>query len=407
MWIKTRFQGVRYRESQDRRIRVKGHYRPDRCFYIYYKVSGQSINEKIGWESEGLSGEQARDIRGTITSNIRKAEGYRSLKEKREIDQASRDSKAQEKLRKKKENVPFSVLAENYIDLLKRDRKSWKPDASRYRNHISPELADTPIKDIDRFVVTRLRAGLQKKGLAPKSIFLVLTLIRAMFNKAPLWGLHTAENPVSEASRLDDKFLEVPDNNRTRYLTNEEARTLLESLATKSTDVHDMAFLSLYTGMRAGEILKLQWRDIDFKSSLIRIRNPKNDETRSAFITPAIKEILLNREAGENQEYLFVSKNGSQVAEVSNTFERAIIELGFNDGVEDRLDKVVFHSLRHTFGSWLAQNGEPLQVISDLLGHKDLKMTRRYAKLSPDQKRDAVLKLAMVSQSYCWYRKSF
>ena len=378
MWIKTRFQGVRYRESQDRRIRVKGHYRPDRCFYIYYKVSGQSINERIGWESEGLSGEQARDIRGTITSNIRK----------------------------KKENVPFSVLAENYIDLLKRDRKSWKPDASRYRNHISPELADTPIKDIDRFVVTRLRAGLQKKGLAPKSIFLVLTLIRAMFNKAPLWGLHTAENPVSEASRLDDKFLEVPDNNRTRYLTNEEARTLLESLATKSTDVHDMAFLSLYTGMRAGEILKLQWRDIDFKSSLIRIRNPKNDETRSAFITPAIKEILLNREAGENQEYLFVSKNGNQVAEVSNTFERAIIELGFNDGVEDRLDKVVFHSLRHTFGSWLTQNGEPLQVISDLLGHKDLKMTRRYAKLSPGQKRDAVLKL-MVSQSYCWYRKSF
>ena len=378
MWIKTRFQGVRYRESQDRRIRVKGHYRPDRCFYIYYKVSGQSINEKIGWESEGLSGEQARDIRGTITSNIRK----------------------------KKENVPFSVLAENYIDLLKRDRKSWKPDASRYRNHISPELADTPINDIDRFVVTRLRAGLQKKGLAPKSIFLVLTLIRAMFNKAPLWGLHTAENPVSEASRLDDKFLEVPDNNRTRYLTNEEARTLLESLATKSTDVHDMAFLSLYTGMRAGEILKLQWRDIDFKSSLIRIRNPKNDETRSAFITPEIKEILLNREAGENQEYLFVSKNGNQVAEVSNTFERTIAELGFNDGVEERLDKVVFHSLRHTFGSWLAQNGEPLQVISDLLGHKDLKMTRRYAKLSPGQKRDAVLKL-MVSQSYCWYRKSF
>ena len=378
MWIKTRFQGVRYRESQDRRIRVKGHYRPDRCFYIYYKVSGQSINEKIGWESEGLSGEQARDIRGTITSNIRK----------------------------KKENVPFSVLAENYIDLLKRDRKSWKPDASRYRNHISPELADTPIKDIDRFVVTRLRAGLQKKGLAPKSIFLVLTLIRAMFNKAPLWGLHTAENPVSEASRLDDKFLEVPDNNRTRYLTNEEARTLLESLATKSTDVHDMAFLSLYTGMRAGEILKLQWRDIDFKSSLIRIRNPKNDETRSAFITPEIKEILLNREAAENQEYLFVSKNGNQVAEVSNTFERTIAELGFNDGVEERLDKVVFHSLRHTFGSWLAQNGEPLQVISDLLGHKDLKMTRRYAKLSLGQKRDAVLKL-MVSQSYCWYRKSF
>lgn len=393
MWIKTRFQGVRYRESQERRIKVKGHYRPDRCFYIYYKTNGKSINEKVGWESEGISGEQARDIRGTITSNIRKAEGYRSLKEKREIDQVLIDNKEQEKLRKKKENVPFSVLAENYIDLLKRDRKSWKPDASRYRNHISPEFANTSIKEIDRFAITRLRAGLQKKGLSPKSVFLVLTLIRAMFNKAPLWGLHTTENPVSEASKLDDKFLKVPDNNRTRYLSAVEAKALLENLATKSTDVHDMAFLSLYTGMRAGEIFKLQWRDIDFKSSLIRIRTPKNDKPRSAFITPAIKKVLSKRNTGEAHDYIFTSKVGEQVSEVSNTFERTITELGFNDGVKERLDKVVFHSLRHTFGSWLAQNGEPLLVISDLLGHKDLKMTRRYAKLSPDQKRDAVMKL--------------
>jgi integrase len=397
IWIKTRFQGVRYRESKNRRIKVKGHYRPDRCFYIYYKVAGRSLNEKVGWESEGVNAKQSRDIRGDILVNIRTANGFQSLKEKRLIEEDRRDSKAQEKLRKKKENVLFSVLAEKYIDLLKRDRKSWKPDASRYRNHISPKLADTPIKDIDCRVITGLRADLQKKELSPKSVFLVLTLIRAMFNKAPLWGIYAIENPVSEASRLDDKFLEVPDNNRTRYLTNEEAKALLENLSTKSADVHDMTFLSLYTGMRAGEIFKLQWRDIDFKSSLIRIRNPKNDETRSAFITPTIKKILQKRSIGETLDYIFTSKDGNRVSEVSNTFERAVAELGFNDGVEDPLDKVVFHSLRHTFGSWLAQNGEPLQVISDLLGHKDLKMTRRYAKLSPDQKRDAVLRLAKGS----------
>jgi hypothetical protein len=74
MWTKTRFQGVRYRESKDRRIKVKGHYRPDRCFYVHYKIDSKSINEKVGWESEGISGEQARDIRGIITSNIRQAD---------------------------------------------------------------------------------------------------------------------------------------------------------------------------------------------------------------------------------------------------------------------------------------------------------------------------------------------
>ena len=104
--------------------------------------------------------------------------------------------------------------------------------------------------------------------------------------------------------------------------------------------------------------------------------------------------MLVKRKKGDSNQPLFTDRNGNQVAEISNTFERTVKELGFNDGVEDRLDKVVFHTLRHTFGSWLAQNGEPLQVISDLMGHRDLKMTRRYAKLSPGQKREAVLRLA-------------
>ena len=73
MWIKARYQGVRYRESIARTIRVKGHTRPDRCFYIYYKIGGKAINEKVGWESEGVNASQARDVRGEILVNIRTA----------------------------------------------------------------------------------------------------------------------------------------------------------------------------------------------------------------------------------------------------------------------------------------------------------------------------------------------
>ena len=92
MWIKARYQGVRYRESIARTIRVKGHTRPDRCFYIYYKIGGKAINEKVGWESEGVNASQARDVRGEILVNIRTAEGLQSLKEKRDLDNAKKEN---------------------------------------------------------------------------------------------------------------------------------------------------------------------------------------------------------------------------------------------------------------------------------------------------------------------------
>jgi site-specific recombinase XerD len=64
--------------------------------------------------------------------------------------------------------------------------------------------------------------------------------------------------------------------------------------------------------------------------------------------------------------------------------------LGFNDGVEDTRYRVVFHTLRHTFGSWLAIRGESLQTIKELMGHRRISQTQRYAHLSPDMKRQAV-----------------
>lgn len=65
------------------------------------------------------------------------------------------------------------------------------------------------------------------------------------------------------------------------------------------------------------------------------------------------------------------------------TFSRIVAESGLNDGVTDRIHKVVFHTLRHTFASWLIQKGVALEVVSKLLGHNSLQMTMRYAHLDP------------------------
>ena len=88
--------------------------------------------------------------------------------------------------------------------------------------------------------------------------------------------------------------------------------------------------------------------------------------------------------------WVFTSRDGEQLKEVSDTFERAVKRLGLNNGIEDRRQKVCFHTCRHTFASWLALEGTPILTIKELLRHSSLAMTERYAHLIPDHKKQAI-----------------
>jgi integrase len=100
--------------------------------------------------------------------------------------------------------------------------------------------------------------------------------------------------------------------------------------------------------------------------------------------------MLQQRQRGEPNDLLFVARDGGTIDAISDTFERVVDKVGLNNGVKSRAQKVVFHTLRHTFASWLAIQGTPSLTIMELMGHKDIKMTMRYAHLIPDQKRTAV-----------------
>jgi integrase len=208
-----------------------------------------------------------------------------------------------------------------------------------------------------------------------------------MVNKAKAWGLYDGENPI--------KGVKLPryQNQRLRFLSYEEAKELLNELKKISPQVHDVALISLHTGMRAGEIFNMGNHDADFINRLIIIPDSKNGQGRKAFMTNAIKEILAKRINGQPREYVFKTEKGSKLNEVSDTFCRTVERLGFNEGIKDRRYKVCFHTLRHTFASWLASQGESLMTIKELMGHKTLEMTLRYAHLMPDQKRQAAMRL--------------
>ncbi|MBF0225529.1 MAG: tyrosine-type recombinase/integrase [Desulfobacterales bacterium] len=108
--------------------------------------------------------------------------------------------------------------------------------------------------------------------------------------------------------------------------------------------------------------------------------------------------MLAKRQKDNKAEYVFLSKKKRKIKEVSSTFDRAVEITGLNKGVSDPREKVVFHTLRHTFASWLVEKGEDLlYTVKKLMGHSALGMTERYSHLGDNTLQNAVKKLDAIT----------
>jgi integrase len=365
---KTRFQGVYERVSETRTFKGK----PDICYDITYKRDSKKHWEKIGWQSEGYSAKLAADVR---------ADRMRSIRHKEELP------------RDKKKALLFGDLAKKYLEwAAENKRDGGTHDQTRYSKHLEKRIGNKHLDEISAFDLERIKSELLKAGLAPATVKHCLVIVRQMYNKAIAWGLYKGMTPV--------KGVKLPtlQNQRERFLSYEEADTLLRALADRSPVVHDMALLSLHTGMRAGEIFKLRANDIDLRHEIISILDPKNAQSRKAHMTEAVKDMLIRRVVDlMPDDFLFTQRVWNPFTEMPDIFGIVADEL-FNKGVKDRRQRLTFHSLRHTFGSWLALQGESLVTIRELLGHKSFAMTQRYSHLIPDEKKRATLQLERAFQ---------
>jgi len=360
----TKYLGVYELKSETKKHNGKA----DGCFYITYNYNFKKVWEKVGWLSEGYSAKIAEQIRA---ENIR-------------------DIRHGEKLPKEKTKAPyFKEVATKYLEWAAQNKtRNGCDDEYRCRRYLAPVFDDKRLDKITSFELEQLKNDLAKKGFAPGSVKNCLVLFRQMFNKAVLWGMYKGDNPI--------KGVKLPtlQNQRERFLSYEEANKLLDELKSTSKQLHDMALMSLHCGLRAGEIFNIKGQDLNFENELINISDPKNKEARKAFMTAAVKKMLLSRKPDSPDEYVFKDKrHNSKIISISATFRKAVNRLEFNKGIIDPRQKIVFHSLRHTFASWLALQGETILTIKELLGHKTLAMTVRYAHLMPEHKRQATLNL--------------
>lgn len=394
-WCKTQYPGVRYREHKERKHNGK----PDRYFTIYYKLNGKTKEEGLGWASEDWSAEKASITLAELKKARKTGEGAVTLKEKRTLAAERRDEEARQKAQEQRDAIALRDVATEYVKWAKGNKKTWRDDETRLNMHVLPLMGDSPLVSIGAPEIESLKVKCQEKGLAPATVIQCVAVIRAVFNFASRQGMFSGVNPV--------KGVKLPklDNRRVRFLSRHEANMVLEMARSYNLELHDMCLICLYTGMRAGEMMTLQRHDIDFEHNLITIRDPKNGESRQVFLTANVKGMLEERlkkndsktvsEASKqnDSQLVFPNKLGEERDAVSKLFKRCIDGIGMNDGITDPRQKVCFHTLRHTFASWLALQGETLLTIKELMGHKTIQMTMRYAHLIPDQKRKAVERL--------------
>jgi integrase len=379
-------KGIRYKEHPSR----KHGKRPDRYWCIQYKLHGRNINEAVGWWSDGITQSHCEELIASLRINQKNGQGPQTLREMREFNKDRREKEAVAKATARNrtlggffeiEYLPRIELNQGSITIAQKKRliKTW----------LAP-LADKPLRDITSTDLENqvLRSMLQA-GKSPATIRHALSLVSTIWNMAQELGIVSGENPSARVKKPKR------DNQRDRFLSHSEAAVLLKILAESSPVTHDVTLLSLFSGLRVGECLKLTWADINFEAGDIFVKDTKNTRNRHAHFTAEIREMLLRRHQSRTDGgCVFPQSSFSQIyTHVGKYFRLATNELGLYKGVTESRQKAVIHSFRHTFASWLVQKGTPLYTVSKLLVHSSIKMTERYAHLAPDTQRAAVMDL--------------
>lgn len=385
MWKQTPFPGVRYRINKKRKHGVKF----DRYFAIRYQKDGKRKEEGLGYTSEGWTAERAALELAKLKIAHKTGEGHTRLSEKRETVKKTKE-------KQKRDAMTFAtIFNDRYFPEAKgeKHRETYNREKSLFKKWISPVIGKMSLKDIAPFHLEKIKKNMKDAGSAARSIQYALAVIRQLFNWSYKNGLFNGDNPVSKVKKP------AVDNRRTRFLTPDEADVLLNKLKAESVETWEMALLSLHCGLRASEIFRLTWGDIDNpEPGTIFARDTKPTRNRVAYMTTDVKEALLDRDIGAKDQLVYPAPGGEVRREISRIYERVVNDLGFNEGVSDRRDRVVFHTLRHTYASWLVQAGESIYTIKDLMGHSTLVMTERYSHLAPENKRQTVKTIEAFSK---------
>jgi integrase len=239
------------------------------------------------------------------------------------------------------------------------------------RVHIEPKIGDMPISSLKPNVVQKLLADMESAGKSPRLREQVFTLLDRVLRHAVRAEMIDS-NPMANLTR--------PRPRRSQLQTYDRAQVSVLLKALKGDRLHPLYVLAVSTGMRRGELLGLQWQDIDLKAGTASIRRSvglvggtihvddvKGGKGRRVWLSvPAIKALRAMKKSGT---WLFPTKSGAPISPSNLVRHFRALQ------VDHELPRIRFHDLRHTAATLLLEAGVHPKVVADMLGHSSVTMT--------------------------------
>ncbi len=367
----------------------------DITYTVTYKDEfGKKIFHKVGKKSEGITEVYAYNKRNEYINQVRLGEDPLAKKKRSSIillDSLAKiyfDDKRCMRCDNCKAFMSLSDSAKTTNTSLVCKERKVRHQYNKYMKHIQPKFGNSNIQSVKKDDVQKFRQSLQAQDKAENTINGIIQLFSAIINYSIKQKELKIANPCVGISKLS------VDNDRERYLNTNEIKELLSHI----DDFRALLFLklSLSTGGRLQTILHIKKKDINLARSTILLKDLKNNSTYNGFINDDLKEVLEEHIKHLKADDYVIGGNSTKLSAnaISVTIRPTLNEL-FNEGLDasDSKNRVVIHTLRHTFASHLAINGTPIFTVQKLMNHKDIKMTMRYAKLAPDSGMDMVQKL--------------
>lgn len=351
-----------YRDQKEKGLVLRVSYAGSKSFYLYKFFDGKPRLIKVG-TFPSISIEEARMA-------------VRDLKYK-----ISRDEHKNVTIPKTKQ-LTFKELLDKYIKQ-HLEINSGNPEKTIKTTFIEVEnakvLYNKKLQSINTEDIIKIFDKVSSK--APIQANRVVGKLKAIFN----WGIknnYVFSNPVSNINKNKEK-------SKSRFLCAEELRRFFDAIEEENhQDASDHIIISLYTAIRKGAVISMEWENISFEDKTCKILI-KSDETQLVPLVSPIIKILERRKQNNNSKYVFPSETSSSghIEGIRKPWDRILNK--------SKLKDFTIHDLRRTLASWMVKNGTSSYIISQLLHHgkKSSDVTAVYARADIKTVREELTKV--------------
>lgn len=330
-----------------------------KIFLVYRKINGRPERITIGSVND-FTIEQARGKASEINGAVSKGENPAS------------------KNRLAKEEATLGKLFDVYLERhAKVHKSSWKEDVRQFNCYLS-SWKRKQLSTIRKIDIQKLHqeVGNNSGHYAANRL---LSLLASLFNRANELGLWGKQNPAHGIKKFKEK-------SRSRFLQADELPRFFKALSEELNETaRDYILMSLLSGARKANVLAMRWDQINLEIGIWTIPTTKNgDEHTIPLVTQAL-EILRNRYAIKQSDWVFPSTGKSgHLSDPKKAWERILMRAGITN--------LRLHDLRRSLGSWQASTGASLSIIGKTLAHRNVSTTAIYARLNIDPVREAMNK---------------